>query len=186
MDFVFWSSIQDHPAPRIVISYDIACAWRIHLLTRRESLPSRLSSVDLTAILDFVIPKFHIMSHVKACHDKFSLNYRRGMARTDGENIERGWAWMNPASLSTREMGPGARRDTLDDQWNYWNWRILVQLGKCSSSQGAHQSNCLIRVFVSSPSGGRFPRVEAAASGSYGIHSNVLGRADRAVDEDAG
>ena len=49
--------------------------------------------------------------------------------RTDGENIERGWAWMNPASLSTREMGPGARHDTLDDQWGYWNWRILVQLG---------------------------------------------------------
>ena len=79
--------------------------------------------------LEFVIPKGHILGHGTKCQDKFSLNFRRNMARTDGENIERGWAWMNPASLSTREMGPGARHDTLDNQWSYWNWRILVQLG---------------------------------------------------------
>ncbi|KLO04000.1 hypothetical protein SCHPADRAFT_948091 [Schizopora paradoxa] len=51
------------------------------------------------------------------------------MARTDGENIERGWAWMNPASLSTREMGPGARHDTLDDQWMSWNYALVSRLG---------------------------------------------------------
>ena len=42
---------------------------------------------------------------------------------------ERGWAWMNPASLSTREMGPGARADTLDDQWGSWNYRLVLRLG---------------------------------------------------------
>ena len=100
-------------------------------MARRSLLPGFLSRlfVSQSPKFTFVIPKFHIIGHGKDCQDKFSLNYLRGMARTDGENIERGWAWMNPASLGTREMGLGARYDTLDDQWGYWNWRILVQLG---------------------------------------------------------
>lgn len=80
-------------------------------------------------IVDFVIPKFHIGAHGATCQSRFSLNFRPYMGRTDGENIERGWAWMNPASLSTREMGPGYRHDTLDDQWSFWNWRIFVKFG---------------------------------------------------------
>ncbi len=79
--------------------------------------------------IDYVIPKFHIAAHGSSCQSRFSLNFRPHMGRTDGENIERGWAWLNPASLSTREMGPGARQDALDDQWSFWNWRIVVTLG---------------------------------------------------------
>ncbi len=60
------------------------------------------------------------------------------MGRTDGENIERGWAWMNPASLSTREMGPGARHDTLDDQWQAWNYQRVVRFGECDVNRLAH------------------------------------------------
>ncbi|KAG1846540.1 hypothetical protein F4604DRAFT_1688355 [Suillus subluteus] len=41
----------------------------------------------------------------------------KGMARTDGEAIERGWSNMNPVATSTREMGPGSRRDILDDHF---------------------------------------------------------------------
>ncbi len=26
-------------------------------------------------------------------------------------------------------MGLGARQDALDDQWSFWNWRIIVSLG---------------------------------------------------------
>lgn len=134
IDYIFWSSIQNHPSPRVVISYDIACAWHVNLLARRRNLPPPLSAGVIPVTLDFVIPKFHIYSHGKSCQDKFSLNFCRGMAWTDGENIECGWAWMNPTSLSTRKMGPGSRCDTLDDQWNYWNWQIVVQLGKYNVS----------------------------------------------------
>ena len=45
---------------------------------------------------------------------------------------------MNPASLGTREMGLGTRYDTLDDQWGYWNWHILVQLGACIPEYTPH------------------------------------------------
>ena len=142
MDYIFWSSLKGNVAKHVVVSYDIACSWHKNLMSRRASLPlhlfeqpnpafptTSLRSVD-TILFNFVIPKFHIAVHGKSCQSIYSLNFRRYMARTDGENIERGWAWMNPASLSTREMGPGARHDTLDDQWMAWNWAVTIKLGE--------------------------------------------------------
>lgn len=130
MDYVFWSAVRGYNGEKITVSYDIVCQWHRNLLKRISDLPDDLQ-VDIDKfVLEFVIPKFHITAHGPKCQSMYSLNILRGMARTDGENIERGWAWMNPASLSTREMGPGARRDTLDCQWSAWNWRILVRLGK--------------------------------------------------------
>ena len=140
MDYIFWSALRGNVATNVVVSYDIACSWYKNLMARRSLLPDFLSRVFVSQSpkFTFIIPKFHIIAHGKDCQDKFSLNYLRGMARTDGENIERGWAWMNPASLGTREMGLGARYDTLDDQWGYWNWRILVQLGACIPEYTPH------------------------------------------------
>ena len=53
------------------------------------------------------------------------------MARTDGEDPERWWAHINPVSMSTKEMGPGARLDTLDDHAGAWNWRKITGFGTC-------------------------------------------------------
>ena len=131
MDYIFASAVKATTGRRMVISYDIACQWYIHFFTRCEGLPEHVK-FDATSPprqVEYVIPKFHIAAHGSKCQTRFSLNYRRYMGRTDGENIERGWAWMNPASLSTREMGPGARADTLDDQWCSWNFRIATRLG---------------------------------------------------------
>ncbi|KAJ7750624.1 hypothetical protein B0H16DRAFT_1460721 [Mycena metata] len=41
-------------------------------------------------------------------------NPAHAIAQTDGEAVERAWASANPLARST-EMGPGSRRDTLDD-----------------------------------------------------------------------
>ncbi|KAJ7729133.1 hypothetical protein B0H14DRAFT_3518394 [Mycena olivaceomarginata] len=38
---------------------------------------------------------------------------------------ERGWANANPLASSTKEMGPGARRDALDDHFNDWNHKKI-------------------------------------------------------------
>jgi hypothetical protein len=54
---------------------------------------------------------------------RFSFNYTSLVGRTDGEAPERGWAAANAVSASTREMGPGSRRDTLDDIFADWNHR---------------------------------------------------------------
>ncbi|KAJ6573276.1 hypothetical protein B0H10DRAFT_2199452 [Mycena sp. CBHHK59/15] len=45
-------------------------------------------------------------------------------------DTERGWANANPLANSTAEMGPGARRDTLNDHFNDWNHKRLSHLTK--------------------------------------------------------
>ncbi len=129
MDFIFASAVRNSTAKRLVISYDIACQWNKNLCRCLESMVDEYRPRLDDREVDFVIPKFHIGAHGHSCQLIYSLNFRPYMGRTDGENIERGWAWLNPASLSTREMGPGARQDALNDQWSFWNWRIVVTLG---------------------------------------------------------
>ncbi|KAF8873377.1 hypothetical protein BD779DRAFT_1477029 [Infundibulicybe gibba] len=46
----------------------------------------------------------------------------------DGEAPERGWAALNPVASSTKEMGPGSQRDTLDDILGDYNWRKITSL----------------------------------------------------------
>lgn len=134
MDFIFASALKGVPSKRVVVSYDIACQWHKNLAARLKSIVDTYRPSWEEFEKAFVIPKFHIGSHGKACQTKHSLNFLLHMGRTDGENIERGWAWLNPVSLSTREMGPGTRHDALDDQWSFWNWRIQTRLGASESS----------------------------------------------------
>ena len=142
MDYIFWSLLKGNVAKHVVVSYDIACSWHKNLMSWRKSLPlhlfeqqnpafpaTPLHSVD-TILFNFVIPKFHISAHGEDCQDKFSLNYRTNMACTDGENIERGWAWMNPMAGSTREMSRGGRHEVINDIWGLWNWLKMVHLGQ--------------------------------------------------------
>ncbi|KIK80550.1 hypothetical protein PAXRUDRAFT_15722 [Paxillus rubicundulus Ve08.2h10] len=49
--------------------------------------------------------------------------------RTNGEAPEHGWANINPVASSTKEMGPGSRRDTLDDFFGDWNWKKVIGMG---------------------------------------------------------
>ena len=79
--------------------------------------------------ITYVIPKFHILGHGHDCQTRFSLNYNKHSAHTNGEEPERWWAHINPLSMSTREMGPGARHDTIDDHAAAWNWRKITNFG---------------------------------------------------------
>ncbi|KAG2121984.1 hypothetical protein DEU56DRAFT_917982 [Suillus clintonianus] len=78
----------------------------------------------------FFVPKFHIQAHIDECRTNFSFNWSRYVGRTDGEAPERGWSNINRVASSTKEMGPGARRDTLDDHFGDWNWKKITALGR--------------------------------------------------------
>jgi hypothetical protein len=80
-------------------------------------------------LLWFAIPKFHISAHGVYCQTNFSLNYQQYIARTDGEDPERWWAHINPVSISTKEMGPSARLDMLNDHAAAWNWQKIARFG---------------------------------------------------------
>ena len=129
MDYIFLSTIRDEKIKVIKISYDIACRWSIKLHQRTLDYSDDLQVPEDKFKLEFFIPKFHLPAHGSSCHTKYSFNYRPGVGRTHGENIESGWAHTNPAALSTREMGAGARHSTLDGHWGGWNWRKIVGFG---------------------------------------------------------
>ncbi|KAJ7693185.1 hypothetical protein B0H17DRAFT_907949, partial [Mycena rosella] len=130
MDYILGSLLRHHD-PRLFkfLSYDICCQWSRHLVDRLKELPPSVRLTLVLSLVRFVIPKLHIYGHKLLCQLIFSLNYTPGSARTDGEGIERPWANIGPVAMSTREMGPGSRHDTLDNHWGYWNWQKLVGLG---------------------------------------------------------
>ncbi|KAJ7862402.1 hypothetical protein B0H14DRAFT_3134284 [Mycena olivaceomarginata] len=76
----------------------------------------------------FLVPKFHLPAHIEACNLKFSFNLTRDVGQTDGDAPERGWCNANPLARSTKGMGPGSRRDTLDNHCNDWNHKTIVAL----------------------------------------------------------
>ncbi|KAG6835952.1 hypothetical protein H0H93_012949 [Arthromyces matolae] len=124
-DFVFFRSLeQTSDIIEVVASYDIVCQWSVHIWERLSKYPWSLHK-DCTKSMSFVflIPKFHLPAHIMACQTPFSFNFNRFVGRTDGEGIERGWSHINPIASSTREMGPGNRRDTIDDHFGDWNWK---------------------------------------------------------------
>ncbi|KAG2358779.1 hypothetical protein BDR07DRAFT_1452576 [Suillus spraguei] len=108
---------------------DLQKGEKCHLWSRMLSLlPSHhLNYVART--IRFFVPKFHLPAHVSKCQTIFSFNFTHFVGRTDGEAPEQGWSNINPVASSTKAMGPGCCRDTLDDHFGDWNWKKVIGLG---------------------------------------------------------
>ncbi|KAG1843289.1 hypothetical protein DFJ58DRAFT_844398 [Suillus subalutaceus] len=153
MDFIFFSSIIPLLLLSVIISYDIACQWKLNLMKRMGELPEHLrmpAAVALTSF-SFGIPKFHCPAHEEKCAIPHSLNLMPGVGWTDGEGIERNWAEMNRVANSTKEMGASYQHDVLDDHFGHHNWRKYTGLGlslrrkllNAVKESGRHQSYLL-------------------------------------------
>ncbi|KAL6302867.1 hypothetical protein BKA93DRAFT_818322 [Sparassis latifolia] len=129
MDYIFLSSVKSVDAKRLVVSYDIACQWSINFWARHEQVPLELQLQLPCSALEFYVPKFHLPPHRKLCHASYSFNFAKGCTRTDREGVECNWSALNPVAPSTKEMGPGARWETIDDVCGFRNWRKTVKLG---------------------------------------------------------
>lgn len=130
MDYFFASSLRHHSPDVLVVSYDIACQWSRKLQRRIAAYPSDLHLRQDWSDITYLVPKFHLPAHRPLCQAKYSFNYTPRVGRTEGEAPERGWADANGTASSTKEMGPGSRRDTLDDQFGDYNWRKVSAMGK--------------------------------------------------------
>lgn len=109
MDYIFFSVIFPLLI-LVVISYDIACQWKLNLAQRIQKLPDHLHLplAVVTASFMFGIPKFHAPAHSLQCAMPHSLNLMPGVGCTDGEGIECNWSEINHVVNSMKEMGPGA------------------------------------------------------------------------------
>jgi hypothetical protein len=92
----------------------------------------------------FLVPKFHLPAHIMACQTVFSFNFNRCVGRTDGKAPEHGWSQINPVATSTVEMGPGHRRDTLDDHFGDVNWKKTTLMGLLH----LHYSRNVTNIFI--------------------------------------
>jgi Kyakuja-Dileera-Zisupton transposase len=109
MDFIVFSALIGCAVLRILITYDIACQWSRNLATRLESYPEDMH-IDLDQVdVETAIPSFHIRAHGSKCQQAFALAFFLYVARTAGEEVETGWAYMNVASPSVQEMAPAHR-----------------------------------------------------------------------------
>ncbi|KAJ7453814.1 hypothetical protein FB451DRAFT_1342514 [Mycena latifolia] len=130
MDYMFFRSIAGTDLVRFFVSYDIACQWHVNIWNRMLKYDNEELMLDGAGkFVTFLVPKFHLPAHIEACNLKFSFNLTRDVGQTDGEAPERGWADANPLAGSTKEMGPGSRRDTLDDHFNDYNHEKIIALG---------------------------------------------------------
>jgi len=132
MDYLFYKSLANTRIKDLVVSYDIACQWSLNLSSWLERIdPSFPMVTNMNSDMEvrYMVPKFHLPAHVARCRTRYSFNYSKNVGRTDGEAPERGWAEINPLASSTKEMGPGFRRDTLDSHFGDYNWRKIIDLG---------------------------------------------------------
>ncbi|KAG1721224.1 hypothetical protein EDB19DRAFT_1835614 [Suillus lakei] len=129
MDYLFFLTLCHLSLQTLNISYDIACQWHKKLWQCMSMFPTSMQFDHTSRAISFFVPKFHLPVHIEKCQTTFSFNFKRGVGRMDGEAPERGWANINPIASSTKEMGPGARQDTLDDFFGNWNWKKVVSLG---------------------------------------------------------
>ena len=132
MDFALLSTL--HPSlstgiSRVLISYDIGCQWHKNFQARLNAYtafpPINLSDLEYWKV---VVPKFHLSGHGAACQVLFNIACTKWAGRMDGERIESGWAQTTSMATWTRESGPNARRNILDDHWNASNWAKLLGL----------------------------------------------------------
>ncbi|KAF8217388.1 hypothetical protein K438DRAFT_1557227, partial [Mycena galopus ATCC 62051] len=130
IDYIFFMGLAGSEIDELFVSYDIACQWHKNIWTWMLTFPTRIQEQMGRTYFVFLIPKFHLPAHIEACNLLFSFHLTRYVGMMDGEAPERGWAMLNPLASSTAEMGPGMRRDTINDAFKDMNHRKIMGFGK--------------------------------------------------------
>lgn len=134
MDYIFFSAIAGISLLWLTLSYDIVCQYKLHMFERMELLPARLHLDDEKTKLETALPVWHAGAHELLCQAGNSLSFVEGVGRTDGEGIERIWSGLNPLGWATKEMGPGARQDAIEDKIDHHNFEKNIGLGEWHQS----------------------------------------------------
>ncbi|KAK0491756.1 hypothetical protein EDD18DRAFT_1109505 [Armillaria luteobubalina] len=95
----------------VVTSYDIACQWSINLDKRIEIYGDHMRPQIPNSL--YLVPKFHLPGHIEECQEKYCMSFHTKV----------GWAVSNGVAASTCEMGPGHRREKLDQHFGDYNWQ---------------------------------------------------------------
>jgi len=112
VDYAFLKSIENiglKPDQGLLIIYDIACQYWVHLQKRiGDKLPAGL-------VIEKAIGMFHVHGHKDDCFFRFAPSFIPGTAITSGEILEALWATLNKISPSMRTASLAHRAEVLDD-----------------------------------------------------------------------
>jgi hypothetical protein len=130
MTYALLSAIRGYKGP-LLHTYDINCQFSKGFWGRVTHAPAELRINQQEVDTVFKCPMMHLKGHERKCQAPFSLHYCRGAGHTSGETIETLWPPLNALAASTREMGPGHRRDMLDVGIGFQNWTKTSKFGAC-------------------------------------------------------
>ncbi len=112
VDFSFLQALETtrvHPAQGVLLIYDIACQYMVHLRERIGHL------LDPGMRIDSGIGLFHVHAHKDECLFRYATSYIPGAAVTAGEILESMWSTLNTISPSVRTATLAHRAEVLDD-----------------------------------------------------------------------
>ncbi|KAJ7080717.1 hypothetical protein C8R43DRAFT_909900 [Mycena crocata] len=127
MDYILMSALAGFDLMELTVSYDIACQWKKNFDERMKRLPEDMQMDFANIQLDSGLPVWHALAHEDICTALNNLTYILGVGRSDGEGIERLWAFLNSCAYQSKEMGLGNRADTVEDKLDSHNF--LKNLG---------------------------------------------------------
>eukprot|EP00112_Aurelia_sp_Birch-Aquarium-sp1_P007292 Seg1794.4 transcript_id=Seg1794.4/GoldUCD/mRNA.D3Y31 product="hypothetical protein" protein_id=Seg1794.4/GoldUCD/D3Y31 len=113
---------KDNQNITIYLMYDIACKLKSHLLVNHQQ--------HLLHKVTLAIPIFHCYGHKMACQVLFNPRRMTGFGLTDGEGVERLWAYLRPFTYMTKEMVASRRVDILTDALYHYSYRLRIKQGK--------------------------------------------------------
>ena len=137
MDYIYCSTTADIGGLDVLLSYDIACQYGIHIEERRSKLPDHMQAKQDEGTRTYALPVWHGDVHALKCKTSWSLHLQPGTAKTDGEAPERVWSIMNGMANDTKEMDAGNHHDHIEDRCDKHNFTKNMSLGMFASSSDA-------------------------------------------------
>ena len=98
-----------HPDQGLLLIYDIACQYWIHLQSRiGHLLPTELE-------IDRAIGLFHVHAHKEECFYRFASSFISAAGIVAGEILESLWSKLNLITTATRTATLAHRAEVIDD-----------------------------------------------------------------------
>ncbi|KIY61781.1 hypothetical protein CYLTODRAFT_330843, partial [Cylindrobasidium torrendii FP15055 ss-10] len=108
-------------------AYDVWCQYVKNL--RKRIIPDKLPDIPADdkfwGLLDRVqggIPSLHVEGHVPDCKAVYSFAHLKHTGLTPTENVETPWVETKKLGGSIKHENHGARQDSLDTNFAYWNY----------------------------------------------------------------
>jgi hypothetical protein len=106
----------------VFVLYDIACSLYKHLQYHGQK--GMLEKIHLS------LPIFHSYGHKASCQIRFGPMRCNGIGLSDGETMERMWAYLRRFGRMSKEMRPAHRTDIISSALVHYGLKTKAKLGK--------------------------------------------------------